>query len=74
MPNRQETLYKDFSWRLLTRMAWNSSRRGTLWLHRERPKKVKHRPTEAEDNALGRTIRRRANRRARQAGKPHAAR
>ena len=60
--NRAEVLYQDFSVRLQPRMIWHSQERGTLWLHRERPQKVKHRPTEAEDNAIGRALRRKQNR------------
>ena len=73
MPNRQETLYKDFSGRLQPRMVWPSQQRGTLWLHKTRPVKLKHRLTEAEDNALGRAIRRRQNKRLR-GWLPYAAR
>lgn len=36
--------------------------------------KVKRQLTEAQDNAIGRALRRRANRRQRQAGKPHGSR
>ncbi len=46
-------------------MAWDSSRNGTLWLHRQRPRKKRRQITEAEDNAIGRAIRRREHRHAR---------
>ena len=62
MPNREETLYKDFTERLLPIMVWPSHELGTLWLHRQKPVKVKHRPTEAEDNAEGRRVSRIQNR------------
>jgi hypothetical protein len=66
-------LYKDFSGRLKPRTFWLSSELGTMWAHRPKPLKKKSRLTEAEDNAIGRRIRRRINRLAR-AWRPFAKR
>lgn len=71
--NREETLYKDFSARMLPRLLWASSEDGTAIrvvddkgriYYRAKPVVVKrkHRLTEAEDNAIGRAHRRRTNR------------
>ena len=57
----------DFAERLKPRMLWPSTQEGTAIAtrkgYRAKPpvEKVKHRPTEAEDNARGRAIRRRTN-------------
>lgn len=70
MPNRQETLYKDFSARLLPRPLWDA-RDGTAIRtksgYRAKPhvNKVKMQLTEAQDNAIGRAVRRRQNKRMR---------
>ena len=75
MPNRQETLYKDFSARLLPRPLWNAQD-GTamrVWDGMGRfmgyqakpavkPKSGTRKLTEAEDNALARSGQRRHNR------------
>ena len=57
----------DFERRMQPRLVWPSQQDGTLWMHRKpTPKKSKARwLTEAEDNAIGRVIRRRQNRRLR---------
>lgn len=84
MPKREEVLYQDFSQRLLPRPMWDAQdgtalrqvdKKGNVY-YVPKPKvaKRKHRPTEAEDNAEGRAIRRRHNRMRRQSGVPHAAR
>ena len=71
MANREEVLYQDFSERLQPRPLWNSQQDGTAvrTLNGYRSKlpvaKVKHRLTKAEDNALGRAISRRQNKRLR---------
>ena len=66
MPNRQETLYKDFSGRLAPRMVWHSESQGTYVKPRKTPRQgYETRLTEAQNNALGRAHRRRSNRKLR---------
>ena len=80
MPNRQEVLYKDFSARLQPRPLWSASNgtamrvcdgNGRFMGYQAKPavRVRKHRPTEAEDNAAGRALRRRTNRKMRNDGK-----
>lgn len=68
---RTEVLYQDFSARLQPRPVWDSRGGRTAMLvngkYVRKPKvaKVKRKLTEAEDNAIGRAIRRRQNKRLR---------
>ena len=76
MPNRQEVLYQDFGVRLQPRPMFDSRRGRTAIrvvtangdaIYRAKPKvkKVKMQLTEAQDNAIGRAVRRRQNKRLR---------
>lgn len=76
MPNRKEVLYQDFTARLRPRMLWNAedgtavkvhSQGGSRYTYKRtvKPKSGTRKPTEAEDNAIGRAVRRRHNRRLR---------
>jgi hypothetical protein len=75
----REARNADFERRLQPRMLWPREA-GTAMRTKDgyaaRPPVAKRKAslTEAQDNAIGRKIRRRTNRRARQAGKPHACR
>lgn len=61
--NREETLYKDFSARLRPRLLWHSDSQGTYIRPRKTPRpQYANQLTAAQDNAIGRRIRRRANR------------
>jgi hypothetical protein len=76
----------DFAARLKPRMLWPSTEEGTVarveapkgprYTHHQRPAKKSgtRKLTEVEDNAVGRALRRRQNKRLRSAGKPHAKR
>lgn len=81
--NKEERAARDadFAQRMEPRMVWprdagTAKRTSKGYVPFQRPaKKSKARKlTEAEDNALGRVARRRVNRRARRAGKPHSTR
>jgi hypothetical protein len=70
----------DFAQLLQPRMLWPSTEAGTAMRVKDgyaaRPPVAKRKATltEAQDNAIGRKIRRRQNRRLRSSGKPHAQR
>ena len=65
MANRSEVLYQDFSARLLPRLLWESAENGTAirtragYAAKPAVEKIKKRITDAEDNAIGRALRRR---------------
>jgi len=85
MARREELLYADFSARLVPRLLWDSLLSGTAirvdtklgMVYAQKPVVRKgsgaRKLTEAEDNAIGRAVRRRGNRRAR-GWLPHAKR
>jgi hypothetical protein len=70
----------DFERRLQPRMLWPSTEAGTAIRtargYRAKPSVQKRKATltEAQDNAIGRALRRRQNRRLRSSGIPHAKR
>ena len=76
----RKALNESFRQRELPRLLWASTEDGTAIRtergYRSKPKvaKVKKRLTEAQDNAIGRAIRRRQNRRLRSSGIPHSQR
>ena len=78
MPKREEALYMNYSDRMIPRLLWPSTERGTAiavlgrnghTIYKPKPYVAKksgaRKLTEAEDNAIGRAIRRRQNKRTR---------
>ena len=77
MPHREEVLYQDFSARLLPRPLWSAQDGTAIRVEDDKgrvsyrykpsvkPKSGTRKLTEAEDNAIGRAVRRRHNKRMR---------